>query len=171
LQNAAICYRELGEFDDAIGYFLQAVAAFEAAGMMSFRAKTRWTLARVLVQKQQLDDALLLLRELHIEFKELGMANDVAVVALDIAEILLAKGRHHEVADACRAAIQYFEQAQLSASSAARTAVSYLCEAAVSGRATAALVTDLRHSVISSAAPRAGEQRAFMSEPLSRFSG
>ncbi|HSY51130.1 MAG TPA: hypothetical protein VLC46_20155 [Thermoanaerobaculia bacterium] len=143
-QNAATLYRELGELDAAIDCFVKAISAFEAAGMMSFRAKTRWTLARIFVARQQYEPALRMLAELRGEFEELGMANEVAIVALDIAEVLIATGQPGGIADACRQAIAYFEKAQLTSSEAARTAVTYLCEAALAGRATSALVLDLR---------------------------
>ncbi|HEY4642288.1 MAG TPA: hypothetical protein VII75_13160, partial [Thermoanaerobaculia bacterium] len=143
-QNAATCYRELCEFDSAIEYFIKAISAFESAGMMSFRAKARWTLARIFVARAQYEPALRMLIELRGDFEELGMANDMAIVSLDIAEVLIATARHSEIAAACRPALAYFEKAQLTASEAARTALTYLCEAAMAGNATHSLVSDLR---------------------------
>jgi tetratricopeptide (TPR) repeat protein len=150
-QNAATCYRELGEFDAAIEHFVKAISAFESAGMMSFRAKTRWTLARILVARAKYEPALRMLTELQGEFEELGMANDVAIVSLDIAEILIATERHSEIAAACRPAMSYFEKAQLTTSEAARTAVTYLCEAAMAGKATSSLVSNLRMTFVAQA--------------------
>jgi tetratricopeptide (TPR) repeat protein len=149
LQNAAICYRELGDLDAAIDCFVKAISAAEAAGMISFRAKTRWTLARILVERQQYEHALNMLVELRDEFEVLGMANDVAVIALDIAELFLTTGRRADVAGACRQAITYFEKMQLTSSQAALTAVTYLCEAATAGNATPKLVSDLRMAFLS----------------------
>jgi tetratricopeptide (TPR) repeat protein len=149
LQNAAICHRELGDLDAAVGCFLKAVSAFEAAGMMSFRAKTRWTLARIFVARQQYEPAFQMLNELRGEFEELGMANEVALVSLDIAEVLIATEQPAGIAHACKEALAYFEKAHLASSEAARTAVTYLCEAALAGKATAALVSDLRISFVS----------------------
>jgi tetratricopeptide (TPR) repeat protein len=150
-QNAATCYRELGEFDAAIDHFAKAINAFESAGMMSFRAKTRWTLARIFVARQQYDSALRMLTELRGEFEELGMANDVAIVSLDIAEVLIATEQHGDIAAACRKSIAYFEKAHLTSSEAARTAVTYLCEAALAGKATHALVSELRIAFVAAA--------------------
>jgi tetratricopeptide (TPR) repeat protein len=143
-QNAAICHRELGEVDAAIYCFTQSIAAFEAAGMMSFRTKARWTLARIFLTKQQYNVALSMFTELRAEFEELGMANEVALVALDIADVLIATGKTAGIAAACREALVYFEEAHLTFSDAALTAVTYLNEAAAAGRATATLVSDLR---------------------------
>jgi tetratricopeptide (TPR) repeat protein len=150
-QNAATCYRELGDFDAAIEHFVKAIGAFECAGMMSFRAKARWTLARIFVARTQYEPALRMLGELRGEFEELGMANDVAIVSLDIAEVLIATERHSEIAAACRPAMSYFERAQLTESEGARTAVTYLCEAALAGKATSSLVSDLRMAFIAQA--------------------
>jgi tetratricopeptide (TPR) repeat protein len=144
LQNAAICYREMGEVDAAIHCFTQSIAAFEAAGMMSFRAKARWTLARIFFAQQQYNVALSMFTELRIEFEELGMANEVSLVALDIADVLLATGKTAGIPDVCRMAIAYFEKEHLTSSEAALTAVTYLCEAADAGTATAGLVADIR---------------------------
>jgi len=144
LQNAAICYRELGEIEAAIDCFRSSIAAFEAAGMMSFRAKARWTLARIFLAQQQYATALSMFAELSAEFEELGMANDVALVALDIADALLATGKTDGIAAACRRAMAYFESAHLTSSDAALTAVTLLREAALVGRATTTLVSDLR---------------------------
>lgn len=144
LQNAAICHRELGEVDAAIHCFTQSIMAFEAAGMMSFRAKARWTLARILLAQQQYQLALSMFAELRVEFAELGMANEVALVALDVADTLLATGKTSGIADACREAIVYFEKSHLTASAAAMTAVTHLREAALAGEATPTLVSGLR---------------------------
>jgi len=148
-QNAATCYRELGDFDAAIEHFISAINAFESAGMMSFRAKARWTLARIFVARAQYDAALRMLTELREEFEQLGMANDVAIASLDIAEVLIATERHTEIAAACRPALSYFERAQLTSSEAARTAVTYLAEAALSGKASSSLVANLRIAFVS----------------------
>ena len=90
-----------------------------------------------------------MLNELRGEFEELGMANQVALVSLDIAEVLIATEQPAGIAHACKEALAYFEKAHLASSEAARTAVTYLCEAALAGKATTALVSDLRISFVS----------------------
>jgi tetratricopeptide (TPR) repeat protein len=155
-QAAAICYREIGEIDAAIECFAKAIGAFEAAGMMSFRAKTRWTLARIFVDQQKFEQALPMFTELRTEFEDLGMAHEVALVALDIAELLMVTGQPGGVVGACRQAIAYFEKTQLTSCEAALTAVTYLCEASVAGNATPSLVSDLRKTFVADAdRPRA----------------
>lgn len=153
LQNAATCYRELGEFDTAIEYFVKAITAFENAGMISFRAKTRWTLARVLIAQQRYPAALQMLNELRREFEELGMANDLACVALDMAEVLLALGKYSEISAVCRSAMNYFQRAQLTSSEVAMTAVTYLSEVAGAGKLTNTIVRDLRRAFLTDSKP------------------
>ncbi|HEX3069679.1 MAG TPA: tetratricopeptide repeat protein [Thermoanaerobaculia bacterium] len=166
LQNAAICHRELGDFDSAIECFVRAINAAEWAGMISFRAKARWTLARIFGERQRYESALAILTELRDEFEVLGMTNDVAMIALDIAELLLATGRFGEVARACKQAITYFEKMQLTSGRGALTAVTYLCESAVGGSATTALVSDLRDAFFPDASSRTLSLRPHESLPL-----
>jgi tetratricopeptide (TPR) repeat protein len=161
LQNAAMCHRELGDADTAIKCFTQSIAAFEAAGMMSFRAKARWTLARIFLAQQQYSVALSMFTELRVEFEELGMANEVSLVALDIADVLLATGKTVGIAEVCREAIKYFEKQHLTTSEAALTAVTYLCEAAEAGTATAALVSDLRMAFLTKTMRTPARQQAY----------
>jgi tetratricopeptide (TPR) repeat protein len=161
LQNAAMCHRELGDADTAIKCFTQSIAAFEAAGMMSFRAKARWTLARIFLSQQQHTVALSMFTELRVEFEELGMTNEVSLVALDIADILLATSKTAGIAEVCREAINYFEKQHLTTSEAALTAVTYLCEAAEAGTATAALVSDLRMAFLTKTMRTPARQQAY----------
>jgi tetratricopeptide (TPR) repeat protein len=163
LHSAAICHREIGEIDPAIDCFVKAISAAEAAGMMSLRAKTRWTLARIFVERQQYEPALKMFTDVRDEFEQLGMANEVALVALDIAELLLATGKHDGVAGACRQAIAYFDKMQLTSSDAALTAMTYLCEAAVAGNATPKLVSDLRSTYFSEADSPLSNRQAYES--------
>ncbi len=166
LQNAAICYREIGEIDAAIDCFAKAIDAFEAAGMMSFRAKTRWTLARIFVERHQYEQALPMFTDLRAEFEELGMAHEVALVALDIAELLLVKGQPEGIAAACRQALEYFEKMHLTSSEAALTAMTYLCEASVLGIVTPVLVSDLRNTFLRHTdPPRSARDYEFLSSP------
>ena len=160
LHSAAMCHREIGEIDAAIDCFVKAIAALEDAGMMSSRAKARWTLSCIFVQRQQFESALRMFIELREEFKELGMTNDVALVSLDIAEVLLATGRPEGVAAACHQAMAFFERTHRTSSKPALTAMTYLAEAANAGIATPKLVSDLR-DVFACEADRSRSNLAF----------
>ena len=130
LHNAALCYRELGDFENSIQYTLNAIDAFDKQQMVSSRVKSRWSLARLFAARQQHAKALQILPAIQEEFRDLGMAIDVALVAVDTAESLLALDRVHEIPDACRLAMDYFKSAQLGYTEGALTALATLREAA-----------------------------------------
>ena len=142
--NAAICSRELLRLADAKVYFAQAVATFERLGAASMRAKARWNLGRVLLAEQRPSEARTLLTEVRAELNDLGMADDVARISLDIAEALLLQGRSADVVDLCQYAMQTFLQAGLAHTQSAMTALAYLREAAESGLLTTDGINEVR---------------------------
>jgi tetratricopeptide (TPR) repeat protein len=144
LHNAALCYRELGAFEESIQCTLKAIDAFDRQQMVSHRVKARWNLARLFLAQQRHPEAMRLLPEIQEEFRDLGMEIDVALVALDIAESLLAMDRVDEVPDACRVAIDYFRSAQLGYTEGALMALATLREAAACRTLTFSDVRDLR---------------------------
>jgi tetratricopeptide (TPR) repeat protein len=144
LHNAALCYRELGDFENSIQYTLKAIDAFDKQQMVSFRVKSRWSLARLFAARQQHAEALQILPAIQEEFRDLGMAIDVALVAVDTAESLLALDRVHEIPDACGLAMDYFRSAQLGYTEGALTALATLREAAARSTLTVADVRDFR---------------------------
>jgi tetratricopeptide (TPR) repeat protein len=144
LHNAALCYRELGEFDKSIQYTIQAIEAFDREQMVSHRVKSRWNLARLLAAQQRHADALRIFPEIQEEFRDLGMAVDVALVAVDRAESLLMLDRIHEIPDACKTAIEYFKSAKLAYTEGALLALATLREAAARSTLTATAVRDFR---------------------------
>jgi tetratricopeptide (TPR) repeat protein len=93
------CYKELGLLSQAKSAYLEAIRSYEALGLSARRAIARWGLARVFFVEGHYEPALTILQELRSEFGELGMAQDVALSALDVADVLLALGRPAEIAD------------------------------------------------------------------------
>jgi len=144
LHNAALCYREMGAFDDSIRYTMQAIDAFDRQEMVSHRVKSRWNLARLLAAQQRHADAVKILPEIQDEFRDLGMEIDVALVAVDMAESLLALDRVAEIPDACKVAIDYFRSANLGYTEGALTALATLREAAARSTLTITDVRELR---------------------------
>jgi tetratricopeptide (TPR) repeat protein len=144
LHNAALCYRELGDFENSILYTLKAIEAFDRQQMVSFRVKSRWNLARLFAAQQRHTEALQILPSIQEEFRALGMAIDVALVAVDSAESLLALNRVSEIPDACGVAMDYFRSANLSYTEGALMALATLREAATRMTLTAADVHDFR---------------------------
>ncbi len=144
LSNAAFCYRELSQFDQAKALYAQAVQGFDRLGQVSKRSSARWGLAKVLFDEGRHESAVQLLKQVRAEYVELGMGHDVALVSLDAADGLLAMQRPAEVADLCRGAIEYFRKAGLAFSEQAMTALAFLREAAEQGTLTPASVQAVR---------------------------
>jgi tetratricopeptide (TPR) repeat protein len=144
LHNAALCYRELGQFDDSIQYTMRAIDAFDRQQMVSHRVKSRWSLARLLAARHRHAEAIQILPAIQEEFRDLGMEIDVALVAVDMAESFLALDRVGEISDACRVAMDYFRSANLGYTEGALTALATLREAAARSTLTVADVRDLR---------------------------
>ena len=145
LSNAAMCYGELARFGDAKKLYAQAIISFEKLGLVSRRAVSRWGIARVLFDEGRFEEALVLLVDVRTEFEELGMSEDVATASLHAADALLVLQRPAEVADLCRSAMRYFENAGLAYSRAAMTALAYLREAAEQGTLNPAKVDQVRN--------------------------
>lgn len=144
LHNAALCFRELGAFDDSIQYTIKAIDAFDRQQMVSFRVKSRWNLARLFAAQQRHAEALQILPSIQEEFRDLGMAIDVALVAVDLSESLLALDRVSEIPHACRVAMDYFRSAKLGYTEGALKALATLREAASRSTLTVADVHGLR---------------------------
>jgi tetratricopeptide (TPR) repeat protein len=144
LHNEGLCYREIGDFEQAEKCFLKAIELFEQMHSGGLRAKAHWHLARLFMRQARYGDALKILNPLREEFQELGMSHDLACASVDTAESLLALGRPDEVAALCRCAIDYFRVAGLSGSTGAMTALAYLQETAANGLLTIDEVTHVR---------------------------
>jgi tetratricopeptide (TPR) repeat protein len=144
LHNAALCYRELGDFDSSIKYTVKAIDALDRQQMVSIRVKSRWNLARVFAAQQRHVEAVQIFSSIQEEFSELGMAIDVALVAVDTAESLLALNRIAEIPAACKVAMDYFRAANLGYTEGALKALATLREAADRSTLTAADFRDFR---------------------------
>jgi tetratricopeptide (TPR) repeat protein len=144
LSNAGQCYLDLSQFAEAKRMFAHAVSSFEELGLVSRRAISRWWLARALSDEGSYEQALPLLVAIRSEFEELGMSEDVALVALHAADVLLILERPAEVAELCRSSIEYFAKAGLAYSQSAMTALAYLREAADQGTLSPAKVKQVR---------------------------
>jgi tetratricopeptide (TPR) repeat protein len=133
LQNMALCHRELGELDRAVQLFLRALDSFERLGQSAQAAKARWHLGRVFLAQGRLREALVQLRSVEERFRGFSMAQDVALVTVDIAQVLAATGDLSKVSELCRQASEYFVSAGLSRSEGALTALALIREAADTG--------------------------------------
>jgi tetratricopeptide (TPR) repeat protein len=144
LNNAAHCYRELSRFEDAKSLYARTIPAFERLGLMTLRLSARWNLGRLLLAEGRLQQSLALLTELRSEARDLGLANDVALISIDAAEALLMMRRPSEVAELCKSAMEYLRHAGLSYTTAGMTALAFLREAADRETLTVDALQDVR---------------------------
>ena len=91
-----------------------------------------------------------------------GMANDVAMLSLDMSESLLALGRGAEIGEVCRAALGYFVNAGLAQTEPALRGLAFLQEAAAAGRVTTAAIRSVRAFLL---APPVDRNRPFAERP------
>ena len=141
IHNLAITQRELFDFERAQALFSQAAKQFEELGLTTMHAKARWNLASIFAAQGRHEAALSLLFVLRDDFEEFGMAEDVALISIEIAEALLLLGRPSEVPAVCEAAMRYFRLASLAYTQGALMAFAFLQEAARSMKLT---VEDVR---------------------------
>ena len=153
LQNIALCYRELGDFDSAGKYFTKAMELFAKTGFVTAMAKTRWHFGRVLLAQGRHVEALEVLRQVREEFAASNMAHDVAEVTTDIAHLLVVMNRIPEVANECRQALSYFASAGLATTEPAMSAISLLQEAVIARRLDEKTVTKIRSIVANTRPP------------------
>ncbi|MGH9424010.1 MAG: hypothetical protein ACRD3J_28805, partial [Thermoanaerobaculia bacterium] len=144
IHNRALCHRELGDLDSAESDFVRAVDLCERIGADAMRNKAHWHLARVLMRRAAHEKALKLFERLRNTFAEFGMANEMAYIAVDMAEALLILNRSSEVAVLCKSAMDFFASQNIGASPAALTALAYLHEAAASGHLTSNHLLEVR---------------------------
>ena len=147
LHNMSVAYRDAGDLEAAINCLKQAMEAHAAAGETVNLAKTRWVVAKILVQENRWEEADAILGDVITDFERLQMREDVVLARLDRAELLILQQRFDDAAATCRAAVEELKRAGLVHTVRALTAVSYLTEATVAGKATAALARRVRDFV------------------------
>ena len=130
VHNAAICLRELSNTREARTYFTHAIFEFERLHLASECARARWNFANILVADGEYDAAVEVFVSAQRAFEELGMADSLALVAIDAAQALLLAGKVSEVSHICQSAIQYFVAANLTYTTSAVMALAYMREAA-----------------------------------------
>lgn len=136
--NLGMCYRELGDYDRAVGCLARAVAEYEMLGATTERARNRWSLATTLMSAGRIPDALPVFERTWKEFEDLGMEADAALVGLEFAEALLLVDRPERVPEICRTLLDRFTSAGMT--SRAITALAFLREAVAIGQAHPTLV-------------------------------
>jgi tetratricopeptide (TPR) repeat protein len=142
LNNAAVTYTDLRQFERATSYYSRAVVLYDELTRTTEAARARWALASLLVASGDLDRGIGALAAAREELTNLGLTNDAALATLEWAEARLAAERPEDVADACRAIVVTFDSEGMERS--ARVALAYLHEALSKGTATPAFVRHVR---------------------------
>jgi tetratricopeptide (TPR) repeat protein len=143
--NVANCQLRLHELTSAELYFARALSLYEALGLETERIRTRWSIGSLRIANGDIPDGLARLREARREFEQLGLRTDAALVTLDIAEALLADGAPvgvRQAAELCASIVESFTAVGMTGH--ALTALAFLQEAVAGGRATPALVRQVR---------------------------
>lgn len=144
LQNIATCYRELGQFQQAGDYFQRAIPLFEALEMHASLIRARWHVGRLYIAQGRFEPALGVLQHVRSEFQRLEMLHEADLVALDEAECQSVLGNRSAVVELCQTLIASLQQAGLSYTTDALTALAYLREASGTGALTHELVVNIR---------------------------
>lgn len=140
LANIGVCQRALGDYVGAVESYRLAVVLFDEMGVSTDAARTRLSIAIVLRDAGHLAEASRVAYDIRGTFERLGMASDVAVSDLVLAEMALSNENYVEVEALCRNAIRFFERAGVPYSRRAMTALAYVTEAAHQRRLTPEVV-------------------------------
>jgi tetratricopeptide (TPR) repeat protein len=138
INNTALCYRQLGQYELAASCLRRCADEFEFLGMETERTRSRASLGQTLAAAGRTADAIPIFRQAWKEFDALELVADGALAALQLAEAMLVTGQSSEVAAICRTLIARFTAAGMT--SRAITALSFLREAVAIGQATPSLV-------------------------------
>ena len=138
IHNLAICYRELGQLDEAAQRLALCVREYETLAIPVERTRSRRSLGQTLVHARRFEDAIPVLRRSWREFEELDLIADAGLAALELAEALLLAGQSTEVPAICRDIVARFTRAGMT--SRAITALSFLREAVALGQANPSLI-------------------------------
>ncbi len=133
--------QELGDEPRAAEFFQRALALYDLLGMEVERTRTAWSVGLLALRRDR-QDGLARLRRVVASFESQGNMADAGLVALDLAEHLLAWGDVAEVATLCEELIARFTAAGLARSAAA--AFAFLRDATNHAAVTPAALSHLR---------------------------
>jgi tetratricopeptide (TPR) repeat protein len=140
--NLGLVELEMGELAKAGEHLSTALGLYTALELATEVIRTRWSLARLAAARGDLDDALERFQAVREEFRRQGIIVDEALVALDIADLLLTMGDPVNARAIASELFGTFRKAGMMTS--ALTAIGFLNEAATQGRLTPRLVRHVR---------------------------
>ncbi len=140
--NLGLVEMEMGDLALAGEHLATALALYSALELTTEAIRTRWSLARLAAARGDFDSALQRFGVVREEFRERGIIVDEALVALDMADLLLTTGEHETARAIASELFVTFRKAGMMTS--ALTAIGFLNEAAGQGRLTPRLVRHVR---------------------------
>ena len=142
LNNAAVVYTDLRQFDRAMKYYSKAIVLYDELNRVTEATRLRWALASLLVVSGDLHGGIDALAGACRELAALGLTTDAALATLEWAEARLAAEMPKDVAEACGTIVVTFASEGMERN--ARVALAYLHEALAKGTATAEVVRHVR---------------------------
>ena len=142
INNLGFAYGQVGDTAKAVEHITIAIAEFELLGMITEAARARWVLATTQVRAGRFTAAVALFERAWRDFETLEMEGDAALVALELAEVLLAIGQAERVLQICRTLLDRFIRAGMA--SQAITALAYLREVVALGKAQPPVIRRVR---------------------------
>lgn len=142
LGNCGAALRDLGQFDRAERYCIEAITLYEEFQMQTEKTRAEWVLAMILLSRGEYLESARRLALVRTELANLGLTNDATIATLMWAEARLAADRPSGVADACRGLIVTFDSEEMHRY--AMRALAVLNEAIREGRGTSELVREVR---------------------------
>jgi len=140
--DMGLAHRELGDLQKSTELITQSIAEYDLLGMDVEATRARWGLASTLVAAGRLSDAVPMLETAWKKFESFAIESDAALVALELAEVLLVVGQPERVPHICRELLDRFTR--LGMTSRAITALSYLREVVAMGKAQPPIVRHVR---------------------------
>lgn len=155
LANLGYCLWKLDRIDVALGHYEAAAAILDDLGIRTESVRVRWNVAAVLASVGRTDEAMRRFESVQRAFEELNMSSEVAMNALEMAELLLVREEYSAVETLCRSAMAAFTRAGIPYTKRALTALAYIQEAAQHQKATPMLAKHVREYI--RRLPREGE--------------
>ena len=147
LESLAIgnCWIESDDVTRGMSALDRAVTLYTRLQLPTEVSRARWAISRGLFRQGRHSEAKNRLRDVIREMTSHGMLTDAAEAAVDLAEILLALGRPHEVVKLLAGVVQAFANA--GKVTGALAALGYLKDAAAAGSVPASTVRHVRHFI------------------------
>lgn len=140
--NLGLVELDLGDLPAANEHLSLALRIYDDIGVSTEATRTRWSLARLAAARGDFPDALTRFGAVRDEFRRQGITIDEALVALDMADLLLTTGDTDAARGIAAELFKTFRAAGMVTS--ALTALGFLNEAAVRGKLTPRVVQHVR---------------------------